>query len=109
MSDQDSILARIGTRGRRVQLRELQEERTLLSLTTRRQRNYFDNRSDDPTLTRNESREQAAGNNPYLQGQTNYRPDQLSALLFLSCGERVKTERSRWIALRCPQPSRDFS
>ncbi len=65
----------------RVQLRELQEERTLLSLTTRRQRNYFDNRSDDPTLTRNESLEQAADQNPFLQGGNTYRPDQLSTLL----------------------------
>ncbi|MGI9241781.1 MAG: hypothetical protein ACR2RV_13345, partial [Verrucomicrobiales bacterium] len=65
----------------RVQLRELQEERTLLSLTTRRQRNYFDNRSEDPTLTRNESLEQAADQNPFLQGGNNYRPDQLSTLL----------------------------
>ena len=65
----------------RVQLRELQEERTLLSLTTRRQRNYFDNRSEGPSLTRNESLEQAADQNPFLQGGMNYRPDQLSTLL----------------------------
>ena len=65
----------------RVQLRALQEERTLLSLATRRQRNYFDNRSEDPTLSRNEGLEQAADNNPFLQGQTNYSPDQLGTLL----------------------------
>jgi len=65
----------------RVQLRELQEERTLLSLTTRRQRNYFDNRNEDPTLTRNEGLEQAADQNPFLQGNSNYLPDQLSTLL----------------------------
>lgn len=65
----------------RVQLRELQEERTLLSLTTRRQRNYFDNLSEDPSFSRNVDLEQAADQNPLLQGKTNYLPDQISTLL----------------------------
>jgi len=65
----------------RVQLHELQSQRTRLSLATRSQRNYFFNVGEDPSFSRNKSLENAADRNPLLQGKTNYDPDDFEVLI----------------------------
>ncbi len=62
----------------RVQLRNLKTQQTVISLNTRRQRMYFNNRLDS---ARNEQLEQAASLNPYMQGKVNFDPQQLDQLL----------------------------
>ncbi|HEU5078017.1 MAG TPA: hypothetical protein VFT72_02320 [Opitutaceae bacterium] len=62
----------------RVQLRNLKTQQTILGLNTRRQRLYLDNRSD---AARNESLEQAATLNPFMQGQMNFDPRSVDQLL----------------------------
>ena len=65
----------------RVQLRKLQTEQAVVGLNTRRQRFYLDNRVEDPVFNKNELLEQAADVNPLLQGDINYKPDQVDDLL----------------------------
>ncbi len=62
----------------RVQLRELKTQQAVLGLNTRRQRLYLDNRSEG---VRNEQLEQAASLNPFMQGKTNFNPQQVDQLL----------------------------
>jgi hypothetical protein len=62
----------------RVQLRTLKTQQAVLGLNTRRQKLYFDNRAD---VQRNEQLEQAATMNPFMQGKTNYDPQQFDQLL----------------------------
>jgi hypothetical protein len=62
----------------RVQLRELKTQQAVLGLNTRRQRLYLDNRADG---ARNEQLEQAATLNPFMQGKTNFNPQQVDQLL----------------------------
>ncbi|HUF61547.1 MAG TPA: hypothetical protein VMN36_05680 [Verrucomicrobiales bacterium] len=73
----------------RVQLRELQTQQAVMGLNTRRQRLYLDNRMEDPGALANESLEQAAGRNPLLQGEVNYDPQQVDALLQGNTAEEV--------------------
>ncbi len=73
----------------RVQLRELQTQQAVMGLNTRRQRLYLDNRMEDPSSLANESLEQAAGRNPMLQGEVNYDPQQIDALLQGNTAEEV--------------------
>lgn len=63
----------------RVQLRNLKTQQATLALNTRRQRLYLDNRFEAPTG--NKQLEQAAGENPLLQGSLNYDPRQFDRLL----------------------------
>ena len=63
----------------RVQLRNLKTQQATLALNTRRQRMYLDNRSE--VRTGNKQLEQAAQENPLLQGITNYDPKQFDRLL----------------------------
>lgn len=62
----------------RVQLRVLKTQQAVLGLNTRRQKLYLDNRGD---AARNEQLEQAATLNPFLQGNTNFDPQQVDQLL----------------------------
>jgi hypothetical protein len=62
----------------RVQLKELKTQQAVLGLNTRRQRLYLDNRGDS---ARNEQLEQAATLNPFMQGKTNFNPQQVDQLL----------------------------
>lgn len=62
----------------RVQLRNLKTLQAVLGLNTRRQRMYLDNRAD---AARNDSLEQSANLNPFLQGNVNFDPRQVDQLL----------------------------
>jgi hypothetical protein len=63
----------------RVQLRNLKTQQATLALNTRRQRMYLDNRSE--VQAGNKQLEQAAQENPLLQGLTTYDPKQFDRLL----------------------------
>ena len=63
----------------RVQLRNLKTQQATLALNTRRQRLYLDNKAD--VATGNAQLEQAAQENPLLQGNLNYDPQQFDRLL----------------------------
>ncbi|WP_193213353.1 hypothetical protein [Luteolibacter marinus] len=63
----------------RVQLRNLKTQQATLALNTRRQRLYLDNRFELPGG--NAQLEQAAEENPLLQGNLNYDPKQFDRLL----------------------------
>ena len=65
----------------RVQLDELQKQKITLCLQTRRQRLYLDNRLQDDTLLRNSQLELAATQNPLINGETNFKPTEMSNLL----------------------------
>ena len=62
-----------------MQLRNLKTQQATLALNTRRQRLYLDNLSELPA--ENKQLEQAAGENPLLQGSLNYDPRQFERLL----------------------------
>ena len=64
----------------RVQFRNLKMQQAVLGLNTRRQRNYFDNRFSG-NQAENAQLEQAAGENPILQGQSNFDPKQFDRLM----------------------------
>jgi len=68
----------------RIQLRALKTDQAMMSLNTRRQRLYLDNRGDG---ARNEQLEQAASLNPYMQGRANFDPQQLDQLLMGNTAE----------------------
>ncbi|MFD0893405.1 hypothetical protein KBB96_18420 [Luteolibacter ambystomatis] len=59
----------------RVQLRQLKTQQAVLGLNTRRQRLYLDNKAEVSQL-QNAQIEQAASDNPVLQGNYNYNPQQ---------------------------------
>lgn len=63
----------------RVQLRNLKTQQATLALNTRRQRMYLENVSE--VQVGNKQLEQAAQENPLLQGLTNYDPKQFDRLL----------------------------
>ncbi len=63
----------------RVQLKSLKTQQAVVGLNTRRQRLYLDNRNNDSV--RNEQLEQAASANPFMQGGTNFDPQQMDQLL----------------------------
>lgn len=62
----------------RVQLRVLKTQQAVLGLNTRLQKLYLDNRAD---TERNGALEEAANMNPFLQGKSNYDPQQYDQLL----------------------------
>jgi hypothetical protein len=68
----------------RVQLRALKTQQAVLGLNTRRQRLYLDNRVD---AARNEQLEQAATLNPFMQGKTDFDPQQVDQLLMGNTAE----------------------
>jgi hypothetical protein len=74
----NSALDQASNEDARVQLRELKTQQAVLGLNTRRQRLYLDNRGDS---ARNEQLEQAATLNPFMQGKTNFNPQQVDQLL----------------------------
>jgi hypothetical protein len=69
----------------RVQLKALKTQQAVVGLNTRRQRLYLDNRSNDGA--RNEQLEQAANANPFMQGGTNFNPQQMDQLLMGNTAE----------------------
>jgi hypothetical protein len=69
----------------RVQLKALKTQQAIVGLNTRRQRLYLDNRSTDSN--RNEQLEQAANANPYMNGATNFDPQQMDQLLMGNTAE----------------------
>lgn len=64
----------------RVQLRQLKTQQAVVGLNTRRQKLYLDNRFEAQQQTDNKQLEQAANQNPVLQGNLNYDPQQLDRL-----------------------------
>ena len=68
----------------RVQLRSLKTQQAVIGLNTRRQKLYLDNRAD---AARNESLEQAANLNPFLQGKASFHPQQVDQLLMGNTSE----------------------
>jgi len=64
----------------RVQFRNLKMQQAVLGLNTRRQRNYFDNRFNGSQVE-NAQLEQAAEENPILQGLSNFDPKQFDRLM----------------------------
>jgi hypothetical protein len=68
----------------RVELRVLKTQQAVLGLNTRRQKLYLDNRAD---VQRNEQLEQAANLNPFLQGKSNYDPQQFDQMLLGNTAE----------------------
>ncbi len=74
----------------RVQLRKLKTEQAVLSLNTRRQRLYLDNRAD---AARNDLLEQAAGQNPFMQGRLNFKPQQAEQLLLGNSADEIASLR----------------
>ncbi len=69
----------------RVQLKTLKTQQAVVGLNTRRQRLYLDNKSNDSS--RNEQLEQAANANPFMQGGTNFDPQQMDQLLMGNTAE----------------------
>ncbi len=68
----------------RVQLRALKTQQAVVGLNTRRQRLYLDNNMEG---VRNVQLEQAASLNPFMQGKTNYNPQQVDQLLMGNTAE----------------------
>ncbi|MGC4015572.1 MAG: hypothetical protein QM755_13790 [Luteolibacter sp.] len=64
----------------RVQLRQLKTQQAVLGLNTRRQRLYLDNKADASQL-QNAQIEQAANDNPVLQGSYNFNPQQFDQFM----------------------------
>lgn len=62
-----------------VQLKTLKTQQAVVGLNTRRQKLYLDNRNSGSD--RNEQLEQAANLNPFIQGGTNFNPQQMDQLL----------------------------
>jgi len=62
-----------------VQLRTLKTQQAVVGLNTRRQRLYLDNKGAD--AVRNDQLEQAASQNPFIQGRMNFDPQQIDQLL----------------------------
>ena len=65
----------------RVKLNRVQTEQVVAGLNSRRQRLYLDNRVEDIGGFRNSQLEMAAAANGILQGNVNFRPDELEGLL----------------------------
>ena len=65
----------------RVKLNRVQTDQVVAGLNSRRQRFYLDNRVEDAGGFRNSLLETAAASNGILQGDVNFRPDQLKELL----------------------------
>ncbi len=66
----------------RVQLENLQTQQAVVGLNTRRQRLYLDNRAAESDSNFNDQLAQGAAANPILQqGDTNFRPQEISQLL----------------------------
>lgn len=75
----NGLLDQASNEDARVQLRNLKSQQATLALNTRRQRLYLDNRGDLPAA--NAQLEKAAQENPLLQGQLNFDPQQFDRLL----------------------------
>jgi len=69
----------------RVQLKTLKTQQAVVGLNTRRQRLYFDNKSN--ATAHNEQLEQAASANPFMQGGTNFDPRQMDQILMGNTAE----------------------
>lgn len=65
----------------RVKLNRVQTDQVVAGLNSRRQRLYLDNQMSDAGGIRNSQLEQAAAANGILQGNLNFRPDELERLL----------------------------
>lgn len=75
----NGLLDQASNEDARVQLHNLKTQQVTLALNTRRQRLYLDNRSELPAG--NAQLEQAAQENPLLQGTLNFDPRQFDRLL----------------------------
>ncbi|MCW1886951.1 hypothetical protein OKA04_19585 [Luteolibacter flavescens] len=75
----NGLLDQASNEDARVQLHNLKTQQATLALNTRRQRLYLDNRAE--VATANGQLEQAAQENPLLQGSLNYDPQQFDRLL----------------------------
>lgn len=65
----------------RVMLNRVQTDQVVAGLNSRRQRLYLDNRVEDLGFNRNSQLETAAAANGILQGEVNFRPEELGQLL----------------------------
>jgi hypothetical protein len=75
----NGLLDQASNEDARVQLHNLKTQQATLALNTRRQRLYLDNKAE--LATGNAQLEQAAQENPLLQGNLNYDPQQFDRLL----------------------------
>lgn len=76
----------------RVQFRNLKMQQAVLGLNTRRQRNYLDNRFSNKNKP-NQQFEQAAQENPILQGSYNWDPQKFDSLMVGNSVEDTSTMR----------------
>ncbi|BCX50108.1 RNA-binding protein [Haloferula helveola] len=76
----------------RVQFRNLKMQQAVLGLNTRRQRNYLDNRFNQVDVP-NQQIEQAAEENPILQGDYNFDPTQFDRLMAGNSAEETSSLR----------------
>ncbi|MGE9266466.1 MAG: hypothetical protein ACQKBY_00095 [Verrucomicrobiales bacterium] len=84
----------------RVQLEALQMRQAVIGLNTRRQRLYFDNRSQLQAGVVNEQVLEAAGENPVFQGKAGFRQDEYGRLLTGNSAEENRVLReiaSTWV------------
>jgi hypothetical protein len=77
----------------RVQYRNLKMQQAVLGLNTRRQRNYLDNKFNNNDAP-NEQLEQAAGENPILQGDFNFDPQQFDRLMVGNTAEETSAMKA---------------
>lgn len=73
----------------RVQYRNLKMQQAVLGLNTRRQRNYLDNGGGFANDMPNQQLEQAAQENPILQGNFNFDPQQFDRLMVGNTAEET--------------------
>jgi hypothetical protein len=77
----------------RVQFRNLKMQQAVLGLNTRLQRNYLDNRFNG-SQAENTQLEQAAEENPILQGRSNFDPKQFDRLMVGNSSEVTSSLKS---------------
>lgn len=75
-----SVLDEASNEDARVQLQQLKSEQAVMGLNTRRQRLYLSKRAEG-NAQENRQMEQAANDNPILQGHMNYDPGQVGKLM----------------------------
>ncbi len=76
----NGILDEASNEDARVQFRNLKMQQAMFGLNTRRQRVYLDNRYNNEGAS-NDLLEQAAGENPILQGEANWNPRDINRLM----------------------------
>ena len=74
----------------------------MMGLNTRSQKSYMDNKAMGNTLISNGALEEAAARNPFLEGKTEFNPNQLSDLMLGNSDEEIQAMQR--IAKKLVQP-----